>query len=180
MKKLFLVCAVASFFSACNSDSKSGMETTKEVVADTSVQYENSVNTDTAKIAPVPLAAPVPKAEVRKETKTSSAKKVHTTHVIKNEPAVSTTTTTTTAPATTTSTTDNTKTTTTTPTPDATPEKKGMNSRTKDAIIGGGVGAVGGAIISKKKGKGAIIGGLLGAGAGYIIGKKKDKQDTAR
>ena len=55
-----------------------------------------------------------------------------------------------------------------------------MSNSAKDAIIGGGAGAVRGAIISKKKGKGAIIGGLLGAGAGYILGQNKDKKDTAK
>jgi hypothetical protein len=38
---------------------------------------------------------------------------------------------------------------------------------------------MGGAIISKKKGKGAIIGGVLGAAGGYIIGRKKDKKAAA-
>ena len=48
-------------------------------------------------------------------------------------------------------------------------------------MIGGAAGAVGGAIISKKKGTGAIIGGVIGAAGGYILGKKKDKKaDTLK
>ena len=79
MKKIFLICATAAFLSACNNDSKTGIETTKEVAPD-SAQYKNSVNTDTAKTATVPLAAPLPsKTEVRKETKTSTATKTKTT-----------------------------------------------------------------------------------------------------
>lgn len=55
--------------------------------------------------------------------------------------------------------------------------KKGWSDAAKDATIGGVGGAVGGAIISKNKGKGAIIGGILGAAGGYILGRKKDKNN---
>jgi uncharacterized membrane protein len=62
----------------------------------------------------------------------------------------------------------------------ATPKKKGWSSTAKGAVIGAGVGAVTGAIISKKKGEGAIIGGLagagVGAGTGAIIDGKKKKE----
>jgi outer membrane lipoprotein SlyB len=44
------------------------------------------------------------------------------------------------------------------------------------AAIGGVAGAVGGAIISKKKGLGAVVGGVVGAAGGYIIGKGMDKK----
>lgn len=56
-------------------------------------------------------------------------------------------------------------------------EKKGWNKATQGAVIGGAAGAVGGAIISKKKGVGAIVGGAVGAAGGYIIGKNKDKKE---
>ncbi|MDQ6812241.1 MAG: YMGG-like glycine zipper-containing protein [Bacteroidota bacterium] len=55
--------------------------------------------------------------------------------------------------------------------------KKGWSKAAKDAAIGAGVGAVGGAIISKKKGLGAVIGGVVGGAGGYIIGRNKDKKD---
>ncbi len=58
-------------------------------------------------------------------------------------------------------------------------EKKGWSKAAQGAVIGGAAGAVGGAIISKKKGVGAIVGGIVGAAGGYIIGKNKDKKDTA-
>lgn len=49
-------------------------------------------------------------------------------------------------------------------------KKKGWSSTAKGAVIGAGVGAATGAIVSKKKGQGAIIGGLLGAGVGAGTG----------
>ncbi len=64
------------------------------------------------------------------------------------------------------------------------PKKKGWSNTAKGAVIGAGVGAVGGALIDKKHGEGAIVGGLLGAGAGAGTGaildaKKKKKAQQA-
>jgi len=60
-------------------------------------------------------------------------------------------------------------------------KKKGWSSTAKGAVIGTGVGAVTGAIVSKHKVGGAVVGGLLGAGAGagtgaIIDNSKKKKQ----
>lgn len=61
------------------------------------------------------------------------------------------------------------------------PQKKGWSNLAKGAVIGAGVGAIGGAIINKKKpANGALLGGLIGAGAGAGVGaildaKKKKK-----
>ena len=62
-------------------------------------------------------------------------------------------------------------------------KKKGWSGAAKGAVIGAGVGAVTGAVISKKKGEGAVIGGLVGAGVGAGTGaiiddttKNKDKK----
>lgn len=64
-----------------------------------------------------------------------------------------------------------------TTTTQAAPKKKGWSNTAKGAVIGAGVGAATGAIVSKKKGQGAIIGGLVGAGVGAgtgaIIDEKK-------
>lgn len=72
----------------------------------------------------------------------------------------------------------------TTPTTQTTPvavqKKKGMSNPAKGAIIGAGVGAVTGAVVSKKKVQGAVIGAVIGAGAGagtgVIIDKRKQKK----
>jgi len=57
-----------------------------------------------------------------------------------------------------------------------TARKKGWSDAAKGAVIGGAAGAVGGALIDKKKGRGAIIGGLVGAGGGYLIGRGEDRK----
>ena len=60
-----------------------------------------------------------------------------------------------------------------------TEKRKGWSRAAKGAVIGAGVGAVTGAVISKNKTEGAIIGGLagagLGAGTGAILDSKKNK-----
>ena len=56
----------------------------------------------------------------------------------------------------------------------AAPQRKKWSGAAKGAVIGAGVGAVTGAIISKKKGEGAVIGGLAGAGVGAGVGAVLD------
>jgi uncharacterized protein YcfJ len=48
------------------------------------------------------------------------------------------------------------------------------HSKTKGAVIGGAVGAVGGGLIGG--GKGALIGGAAGAGTGAYIQHRKNKR----
>ena len=62
----------------------------------------------------------------------------------------------------------------------STKKKKKMGNVAKGAIIGAGVGAVTGAVVSKKKGQGAIVGGVLGAGAGAGVGAVIDKKTEAK
>ena|ERR1044071_8518279 len=59
-------------------------------------------------------------------------------------------------------------------------QKKGWSAKAKGAVIGAGVGAIGGAVINKQnRAKGAIIGGIIGAagglGTGAIIDKKNGR-----
>ncbi|MDB5233905.1 MAG: hypothetical protein JWR44_898 [Hymenobacter sp.] len=57
--------------------------------------------------------------------------------------------------------------------------KKGWSNKAKGAAIGGGAGAVTGAVLGG--GKGAIIGGAAGVVGGGLIGRNKDKKkDPAR
>jgi hypothetical protein len=60
-------------------------------------------------------------------------------------------------------------------------QKKGWSNAAKGAVIGGGTGAVAGAVIDKNhRAQGAVIGAAVGAGAGYLIGKHKDKKKKRR
>lgn len=55
-------------------------------------------------------------------------------------------------------------------------QDKGWSDAAKGTAIGGGAGAILGAVIADKKGKGAVIGGIIGAGAGYAIGRAGDRK----
>ena len=54
--------------------------------------------------------------------------------------------------------------------------KKGSSHRKKDAVIGAGVGAVAGALISKHHAAGAVVGGVVGGAGGYLLGRHKDRK----
>lgn len=59
-----------------------------------------------------------------------------------------------------------------------TTQKKGWSKAAKGAVIGGGGGAIAGAVINKKnRVVGGVIGGVAGAAIGYIIGHSQDKKD---
>lgn len=54
---------------------------------------------------------------------------------------------------------------------------KGWSDAAKGTAIGGGSGAVIGAVVDKNnRAQGAVIGSVIGAGAGYIIGRHRDKK----
>ena len=55
-------------------------------------------------------------------------------------------------------------------------QHRGWSRQGKDAAIGGGAGAILGAVIDKNHAAGAVIGGALGAGGGYLYGKHKNKE----
>ncbi|MEO7800964.1 MAG: YMGG-like glycine zipper-containing protein [Ginsengibacter sp.] len=173
MKNLFIGLAATMMFAACNSETKES-ESTNVLTTDTTSLYNNGISSDTATLTEsVPVKdtvyLPAPKEVVKQKTsvRTTTPKTSSTT-----------TQTTTTVPGSGTVAKDTVATAETTPT--VTPEKKGMSSAAKGAVIGGVGGAVGGAILSKKKGKGAIIGGAVGAAGGYILGRKKDKKNAAQ
>ena len=61
--------------------------------------------------------------------------------------------------------------------PAKTTVKKGWSRKAKGAVIGGGGGAILGAVINKNnRVVGGAIGGALGAGIGYVIGNELDKK----
>ncbi len=190
MKNFLLSLALITGFAACNNTPKQDDSRDIQLLTD-STSYHNNFYSDTSstvKNEPVPAAEEKVQPRVITITKRviyTPAKTVNTAPVYQpevNTPPV-TTPTPTPGPATA-GTNDNTVQTgngtsagndpvaTTT----QTEKKKGWSSAAKGAAIGAGAGAIGGAIIAKKKGLGAIVGGVVGAAGGYIIGKDIDKR----
>ena len=61
--------------------------------------------------------------------------------------------------------------------PAKTSVKKGWSRKAKGAVIGGGGGAIIGALVNKNNRLvGGALGGALGAGLGYVIGNELDKK----
>jgi hypothetical protein len=57
-------------------------------------------------------------------------------------------------------------------------KKKGWSNAAKYSVIGGGAGALGGAVINKRnRVAGGVVGGVVLGGLGYVIGRAKDKKE---
>ncbi len=191
MKNFLLSIAIITGFAACNNTPK---DDTRDIqlLSDPSA-YRNNVGADTSAAV---AAQPLPAAEVKTAPKVititkriiyTPAKTATTAPV--SQPTVYTPPVATQVPNTVPSTTTTDSGTmqagtaggtATQPvaTTTETEKKKGWSAAAKGAAIGAGTGAIGGAIISKKKGLGAIVGGVVGAAGGYIIGKDIDKKNN--
>ena len=160
MKIILFAFALLTAFTACNSKKSETRDI--QLLADSSAN-NNNMYSDTSNMkhvlttpATVPVTRTPGSAAPRKTTSSGSSTNTSTSS---NSGSGNT----------------NTQTTQTTQT---TTRKKGWSSAAKGAVIGGGAGAIGGAIISKKKPvQGAVIGGVVGAAGGYIIGKDIDKKN---
>lgn len=193
MKNFLLSIALITGFAACNNAPKQDESRDIQLLTD-STSYHNNFYSDTSstvKNEPIPAAETKTAPRVITITKQiiyTPAKTVNTAPVY--QPKVNTPPVATTLPSTvptSAGTTDNTVQTGNgtsngnEPVAASTPQvekKKGWSSAAKGAAIGAGAGAIGGAIIAKKKGLGAIVGGVVGAAGGYIIGKDMDKRNN--
>ena len=195
MKNFLLSLTLITGFAACNNAPKQEASRDIQLLTD-STSYHNNFYSDTSSTV---KNEPAPAAEAKAEPRTITVTKriIYTpaktvTRAPVYEPQVNTSPVTTVPPSpapVATGTTDNTANagsgtsgstdpvaTTTT----QTEKKKGWSSAAKGAAIGAGAGAIGGAIIAKKKGLGAIVGGVVGAAGGYIIGKDIDKSKEGK
>ena len=192
MKKIFTFFAAATIFAACNTNSD--LDAKKDVViTDTSAMYNNNASTDIGtSIAQQAPAAVAPTRTIRetrivyvdrapKATRRIIREAAPAEPVITTVPQTQSNTGTAPQGSGTSGNSGTVGTNTGTETAPAEPVKKereGWSNAAKDAVIGGVGGAIGGAILSRKKGKGAIIGGVIGAAGGYIFGRKKDKAEA--
>jgi len=191
MKNLLLALFVITAFAACKSNSDQNDQTRNIQLLSDSTTYNNNVFSDTNKVVkaeeiPAKISEK-PRTIVKVKSPAKSPTKIVTTSPVPdqvtNVPTVATPPVVT-NPVPAETTVDNpssgTRSAETASTGSETKvqKKKGLNKASQGAIIGGVTGAVGGAIISKKKGMGAVVGGIVGAAGGYIIGKKMDKKDN--
>ena len=191
MKKLLLALAIITGFAACKSDPEPIEKTGAVQLLPSVAAYTNNVNSDTSsmsapEVTPAKVASsPTKIVYIIREPAQTSKNSGSITPVSQVPAPVSPSVT------------------PTLPTPESTGgtstqqgtggsntgkevspvipqpvKKKGWSNATKGAVIGAGAGAIGGAIISKKKGLGAVIGGVVGAAGGYIIGKNIDKKNA--
>lgn len=192
MKKFLLFVAIITGFAACNNTPKQDDSRDIQLLTDSTSYHNNFYSDTTSTVKNEPIPATEAKAATRVITITkrviyTPAKTVNTAPVY--QPQVNTPPVTTTLPTqpAKTGTIDNkaqpgnetsngTEPVATTTTQSE--KKKGWSSAAKGAAIGAGAGAIGGAILAKKKGLGAIVGGVVGAAGGYIIGKDIDKRNN--
>jgi flagellum-specific peptidoglycan hydrolase FlgJ len=156
MKNLFAILFIALAMSSCSNKEKEEAAKQAAIAA-----VKDSIRLDSFKRADAENKAKLAELETKKAEEAKQAEEKRLMMLAEERSAAS-------APAVAA---HNTSTTTTTTT-----QKKGWSSAAKGTAIGAGAGALGGALIDKKKGRGAIIGGVVGAGTGYIIGRDKDKK----
>ncbi len=155
MKNIIIAIALVTGFAACNSKNQETRDI--QLMTDSSA-YNNDMYSDTSagkEIVETPAlpASSAKSVAPRAHTSSNGGSSTNSSGAASANSA-------------------NTQTTTQTTT-----KKKGWSSAAKGAVIGAGAGAIGGAVISKKKPvKGAVIGGVVGAAGGYIIGKDIDKK----
>ena len=187
MKKLLLLVTIITGFAACKNDPDPIEKTGAVQLLPSVAAYANNANSDTSAAAPVQMAARVdnPPAKIiyiTRERIIDKTKAPVTEDIAPIVPSVvpeNTGTANTNADATTAQQNAGEVNTGETSTEIPQPEKKkGWSKAAEGAAIGGVTGAIGGAVISKKKGLGAVIGGVVGAAGGYIIGKGMDKKDN--
>ncbi len=186
MKKIILSLFIISSFVACKRDLKNDTKNRDIHLLNDSAVFTNSTFSDTqitVKAGIIPSKSINETSTLVKKKKYVRAKNAVSAPVYNQQTAVPTVSTPPQIPENTnvgtntakTGTTDNSGTVSNTPQVE---KKKGWSKAAQGAAIGGVTGAVGGAILSKKKGLGAVVGGVVGAAGGYIIGKKMDKNNN--
>ncbi len=157
MKQIFPILALAVTLGACKAKVNEADMNKNMVLVDTTGLYKNNVLTYVGNNKFVITPAPVEVEPVRTVTSRQPVRKASANNNNSNTVYSSGTTKSTNA---------------------AYPQRdKGWSDAAKGAAIGGGSGAIIGAVVSKNnRGLGAVIGGVVGAGGGYAIGRSQDRK----
>lgn len=153
MKKIIPILVLVATLAACKTNVKTEADTTNAVLVDTtglSENYDLKAIGNNKFIISEKKVEPVQQPVARKTTRNNNSN-------------------------------DNSNTTyssgTNTSTNAAYPEDKGWSHAAKGTAVGGGSGAILGAVLNKNnRVGGAIVGSVIGAGAGYVIGRSVDKK----
>ncbi|MEA5458435.1 YMGG-like glycine zipper-containing protein [Arcicella sp. LKC2W] len=169
MKKVTIILTASYFLFACNDSSKKEIQEAKQMTIDSMQQQAQIREAKQSVIDSMTQQANIEKAKQYtidsiKAVKQSQVNTLGSTTKISKPNAFSSST--------------NAPEEQTTTVVRAKKKKKKMSNVAKGAIIGAGVGALSGAVISRnnKPGKGAIIGGVIGAGVGAGTGAIIDKK----
>lgn len=194
MKNLLLALLIVTGFAACKSDPQFSTENRNIRLLSDSSSYTNNALSDTNSTMKAEVAPATVSEKPRTIVKTiiiekAAPKETHVSPVAASTATVPPVATVSTPPVVTAPAIDSTSrvgsnsgvgnsSQTASTSSDKVEKKAGMKKATQGAIIGGVAGAVGGAVISKKKGLGAVVGAVAGAAGGYIIGNKMDKKSN--
>lgn len=149
MKKIIPILALVVTLAAC----KSKTNTMNMVLVDTTGLYKNNVlsNTGNKFVITEKPVEPVSRPVARKTQRTNESSNNNSNTVYSSG----------------TNTTSN----------PSYPQDKGWSHAAKGTAVGGGSGAILGAVLNKdNRVGGAIVGSVIGAGAGYVIGRSVDKK----
>ncbi len=155
MKQIFPILALAVTLGACKAKINEADMNKNMVLVDTTGLYKNNVLTDVGNNKFVITEKPVVVEPVRttparnpvRRASTNNSNTVYSSGTNKSTNA-------------------------------AYPQRdKGWSDAAKGTAIGGGAGAILGAVVSKNnRGLGAVIGGVVGAGGGYVLGRAQDRK----
>lgn len=171
MKKVTIILTASYFLFSCNNNSKNEIQQAKQMAIDSMQQQAEIREAKQAVIDSMTLQANIQKAKQRSLDSIKTEKKnEHVASRIRSKPSAYR------------SNNDAIAEKSTTVVQSKKKKSKKIGRVAEGAIIGAGVGALSGAIISRnnKPGKGALIGGIIGAGVGAGTGAVIDKKQKQK
>ena len=173
MKKVTIILTASYFLFACNDNSKKEIQEAKQMTIDSMQQQTQIREAKQAVIDSMNQQASIERAKQNTLDSLKAVKQIKS-NAVSSAPNIS--------KPNAYSSVSNTPEEQTTTVVRAKKKKKKISNVAKGAIIGAGVGALSGAVISRnnKPGKGALIGGIIGAGVGAGTGAVIDKKQKQK